>query len=246
MDTQQYDLTKIGRVIDVSAVRTDVTLAELDHLVSIARHYNCICTFAMPCFTEYLVEQLRDTPQTMVGGVVGFPSGADTTPAKVFMAKELIAAGCRELDMVIQVGALKSGQYERVSDDIRAVVAAAEGIPVKTILEISYLTDEEIVRASELAVAAGAAFVKTGTGWAPKATTLHTIQLIKRTVGDAAQVKAAGGVRDLDTLLQMMAAGCNRFGIGIRSAVTILEEAYRRAGAAVPVLTAESSRNDTY
>lgn len=223
------DLSQIGRMIDISAVRTDVTLGEIDNLVEVAKQYHCICTFAMPCFTPYLVEKLADTPDTITGGVVGFPSGADTSAVKAQTAKELINAGCLELDMVINVGALKSGRPDIVKDDIKTVVTAAAGIPVKTILETAYLTDEEIARGSQIGVEAGAAFIKTGTGWAPKPTTVETIRLIKSVIGDSALIKAAGGVRDLDTLLAMVEAGCSRFGIGLRSAAAILQEAHRRA-----------------
>lgn len=240
------DLKQIGRLIDVSAVRTDVTISEIDKVVEVAKKYNCICTFAMPCFTHLLIERLKDTPDTMVGGVVGFPSGADTTSIKVATAKEMMALGCRELDMVINVGALKSGKYDIVSDDIKAVVNAADGLPVKSIIEIAYLTDDEIAKASEIAVKSGVTFVKTGTGWGPKPTTVETIKLIKSVIGDSALIKAAGGVRDLDTLLEMEREGCSRFGIGIRSAVSILQEAYRRAGIETTDSTEGISKNDKY
>ena len=105
---------------------------------------------------------------------------------------------------------------------------AADGVPVKSIIEICYLTDDEIKKASELCVKAGVTYVKTGTGWGPKPTTVETIKLIKETIGDDALIKAAGGVRDLDTLIAMAEIGCNRFGLGVRSAGTILEEAKKR------------------
>lgn len=166
----------------------------------------------------------------MVGGVVGFPSGADTTFVKVADARDLLAAGVDELDMVINVGALKSGRYDQVRNDIRAVVDAGQGTPVKAILEIAYLTRDEIRRGSLLAVEAGASYIKTGTGWAGKPTTVDTIRLIKETVGDSAKIKAAGGVRSLDVLLEMVDAGCSRFGIGLSSALKIIEEARMRLG----------------
>jgi deoxyribose-phosphate aldolase len=240
------DLKQIGRLIDVSAVRTDVTIDEIDRVAEVAKKYNCICAFAMPCFTELLAEKLEDAPNTITGGVVGFPSGADTTSVKVITAKEMIALGCKELDMVINVGALKSGRYDIVHDDIKAVVDAAAGIPVKSIIEIAYLTDDEIARASEIAVKAGVTFVKTGTGWAPKPTTVETIKLIKSTIGNSAYIKAAGGVRDLDTLLEMVKEGCSRFGIGMRSAISILQDAYSRAGVETTDSTAGISKNDKY
>lgn len=226
----QISLREIPRVIDVSAVRTDVRIDELEEIIRACKHYRFICAFAMPCFTRYLAEGLAAEKDIMVGGVVGFPSGADTTSIKIATAKEMLDAGCDELDMVINVGALKSGHYEEVERDIRAVVDAAGGTPVKSILEIAYLTDDEIARGSEIAVRAGVTYVKTGTGWASKPTTVDTIRLIKKTIGDSALIKAAGGVRTLDTLLAMIDAGCSRFGIGLRSVMSIMNEVHLRLG----------------
>ena len=227
-DTMDYE--KIGRMIDVSAVRTDVTLEEVNKMIAIVRDYQCICASPMPCFTRYTVEQLANCKDAVVTGVVSFPAGAESTFIKVATAKHLISLGCRELDMVMNVSAMKSGIHQMVEGDIRAVVEAAGGIPVKVILEVCYLTDDEIRRASEIGVKAGATYIKTGTGWGPRPTTVDTIRLIRQTIGGAALIKAAGGVRNLDILMEMKAAGCNRFGIGVRSAIAILQEAYARAG----------------
>ncbi len=217
-------VSQIAKMIDISSVRTDVAIDEIDEIVEACKKHKFICAFAMPCFTHILVEKLRDVKDVMVGGVVGFPSGADTTSIKIATAKEMMSVGVSELDMVINVGALKSGKYDIVRDDIKAIVETANGMPVKSILEVAYLTDDEIARASLIAVEAGVTYVKTGTGWASKPTTVDTIKLIKKTIGDSALIKAAGGVRDLDTLLKMTDAGCNRFGIGLKSALKIIDE----------------------
>lgn len=223
-------LKNLNRMIDISGVRTDVTLREVEQIVAAAKHYHFLCAFVMPCFTRRLVDMLKDSPDILVGGTIGFPSGADTTGIKVATAKEQIAAGVDELDMVINVGALKSGLYTMVEDDIKAVVEAADGRPTKCILEFAYLTEDEIRKGAELAVKAGIDFVKTGTGWAEKPTTVDTIRLIKSVVGDSAKIKAAGGVRDLDTILAMCGAGCSRFGIGLRSIISIMKETDNRLG----------------
>lgn len=228
------NLLEIPRVIDISAVRAAVEMEEVDRIVDAAKTFKFICAFAMPCFTRTLVEKLADEPDVKVGGVIGFPSGADTTFIKCATAKEMMSMGVDELDMVVNVGALKSGKYDLFRDDIRAVVEAANGMPVKSILEIAYLTDDEIKRGAELAVQAGVTYVKTGTGWGPRPTTVDTIKLIKSTIGDAAYIKAAGGVRTLDDVLNMMDAGCDRFGIGLSSVMNILQEAYDRSGVPMP------------
>lgn len=220
--TNSYE---IARMIDVSAVRTDASLDEIEAIAQACKREKFICAFAMPCFTGHLVDLLKDEAEVRVGGVVGFPSGAETTNIKKATAREHIRTGVDELDMVINVGALKSGLYDQVKEDIRAVVGTAGPIPVKCILEVSYLTDDEIRKGSLLAVEAGAAYVKTGTGWGPKPTTVETIRLIKSTVGDSIRIKAAGGIRSLKTLMEMADAGCSRFGIGLKSAEAIMNEA---------------------
>ena len=222
------DAKKIARMIDISTVKAETTVAEIDRMAEIAKAFRFRCAFAMPCFTKRLVGLLSEEGDVKVGGVVGFPSGADTTSVKIATAKEMIAVGVDELDMVINVGALKSGLYEEVSNDIRSVVETAKGLPVKCILETAHLTEDEIRRGASIAVRAGVAYVKTGTGWAHKPTTVETVKLIRSEIGDAARIKAAGGVRDLDTLLAMHAAGASRFGIGISNALSIMKEAYAR------------------
>ncbi len=240
------NLLKIPSMIDISAVRTDATLSELDKIVAAARLHKFLCVFAMPCYTAELVKTLKNDPDILVGGVAGFPSGADTTSIKVATAKEMINVGVDELDMVINVGALKSGRYDAVKEDIKAVVDAAAGMPTKSILEISYLTDDEIKRGALLAVEAGVTFVKTGTGWGPRPTTVEHIKLIANTIGDSAQIKAAGGVRDLETILEMINAGCSRFGIGLSSALKIVDEIYRREGIKTGVNLGATGTDDNY
>ena len=228
-------VAQLARMIDLSAVRADVEMAEVCRLADVARQYRCVCAFVMPCYLPELKRLLADAPDVGIGGVVGFPSGAPSTATKAAEAREQAAQGATELDMVINIGMLRSGRDKYVEDDIRAVVEAAGGLPVKAILEAHYLSDEQIVRACGIAVRAGAAFVKTGTGWAETGATLHNVALIKSAVGDKAQVKAAGGVRDLDTVVEMIRRGVSRFGVGLDSGVKILHECAALPGGAVEV-----------
>ena len=214
----------LPRMIDISCVRADNTMEELRAMVNLAKERQFICCFSMPCFTDWLADALKEEKNVLVGASVGFPSGAVSTSGKVLDVKEQKAFGCREFDMVINIGALKSGLYDVVEKDIRAVVEAAEGFPVKVILEVTLLTEDEIKRASEIAVRAGASFVKTGTGWTGKPTTVEHIRLIKSIVGNDAYIKAAGGVRTLQDIVSLINAGCSRFGIGLKSIRNILEE----------------------
>lgn len=216
---------ELSRSIDISCVKANHTLNEIDNMLEVAIKNKFVCVFTLPGFTHYIVEKLKDEPEIMVGGTVGFPTGCDTTATKVFQAKELLAMGVDELDMVINITQMKSHNYNKVYEDIKAIVDVAEGKTVKAIIETGYLTDDEIRIASELAVQAGVTFVKTGTGWANQPTTVDHIRIIKEVVQHRANIKAAGGIRSLDTLVQMKNAGCDRFGIGVISALKILEEA---------------------
>lgn len=230
MELSVYDL---ARMMDLSAVRTDVDIAEIEHLAAQARRYRAICAFVMPCYASEMRRLLEDMPDVGVGSVVGFPSGATATAIKAAEAHDLVNQGVDEIDMVINVGWLKSGRRDDVREDIRAVVDAAQGKPVKTILECHYLSVDEVRIGAELAVEAGVAFVKTGTGWAPTGATLENVQLLKSVVGNRAGVKAAGGVRDLDTVMEMIRRGVTRFGVSAESGVKILEECAVRPGGVV-------------
>ncbi|HEX2986522.1 MAG TPA: deoxyribose-phosphate aldolase [Caproiciproducens sp.] len=218
-------LKNLSRVIDISCVKPEHTLSDIDRMADEAIKHRFVCAFALPSLTPHLIARLKGEADISVGGTVGFPSGCDTTESKVFQAKELLRMGCGELDMVVNIAGVKSRRYGDVSRDIRAVVDAAGGVPVKVILEVALLTDAEIVRAAEVAADAGAAFVKTGTGWCSKPTEVRHIRLIRQAVQERAKIKAAGGIRDLNTMLEMAKAGCDRFGIGLDSALKILRQA---------------------
>ncbi|MFO7908064.1 MAG: deoxyribose-phosphate aldolase [Pirellulaceae bacterium] len=220
----KLDVRKLARMMDLSAVRTDVDVVEVRRLAEACKKHQCICAFVMPCYMAELKEMLRDEPEVRLGGVVGFPSGARTTTVKVAEVREHLSVGAAELDMVINVGWLRSARDEDVENDIRRVVDAARGTPVKVILEAHYLTDEQIVRGCQIAARAGAAFVKTGTGWAPTGATLHNVELMKSAVGDAVELKAAGGVRDMQTVAKMIRLGVTRFGASLSSGTALLEQ----------------------
>ena len=218
---------EIARLIDISAVRADSTRQDVEDIIDGAIKHNFICVCPMPGMLPLVFEKLKDHPQIGIGGVVGFPSGGETTASKQFQAKELKEAGCNEIDMVLNIGKLKSGMLNDIEDEIRQIKAAVSPLPLKVIMEVVLLTDEEIKTASSIILKAGADYIKTGTGWAG-ATTLHHMNLIKETVGDAIKLKVAGGVRTLDTLQEMYQMGVSRFGIGYKSALSIMEECINR------------------
>ncbi len=213
---------EIAKMMDLSCVRADSAIEEIEQAAVAAIKYGCICVFSLPAHTSYLASLLKDNPEILIGGVVGFPDGGATTRSKVQEAIEQIELGAGELDMVLNIAWLKAAQYDKVEEDIKKVVEAAGKVPVKVIFECHYLNDEEIVKACEISIKAGATFVKTGTGWAETGATLENVKLMSDTVGSRCKVKAAGGVKDKETLLEMNKRGATRFGIGVRTALAIL------------------------
>lgn len=219
------NVRELPRIIDLSCVKAQSTLQERELMVRLAKEHNFVCCFSMPCFTEWLVNELKDCPQTVVGAPVGFPSGADLTSTKVQTALVQQQLGCQEFDMVINVGALKDKNYKMVQDDIMAVRETVAGKIMKVILEVPYLSEYEICKGAEIVAKCGATFVKTGTGWGPTPTTVEHIKLLKSVVGNSCKIKAAGGVRTLRQIEEMIDAGCERFGIGVNSTISIMKEA---------------------
>lgn len=220
----------IAQMFDLSCVRTYSNEKDIKELVECARQYDCGHVSVMQCFIPEVKELLKDRPDIKVVGNVSFPSGSDTTSLKVFQAGEMVAAGCDEIDMVMNVGWLLSGRYEAVEEDVKAVVSAAGGLPVKVIIEISCLEPKFVQKACEICMSAGAAFVKTGTGWMPRGTTTDDIKLIKATVGDKIKIKASGGIRNLETLAEMYKLGAVRFGVNLKSGKAILDECIEMGG----------------
>lgn len=151
--------------------------------------------------------------------VIGFPLGANTSATKAFETADAIGLGAQEVDMVINIGALLCGDTATVLSDIQAVVQAAQGTTVKVIIETCYLTDAQKVTACELALQAGADFVKTSTGFGTGGATAHDVALMRHVVGDALEVKASGGIRDYDTAMAMVAAGADRLGVSASLAI---------------------------
>jgi deoxyribose-phosphate aldolase len=225
----------IARMMDVSAVKPDSSEADVLAMIEVVKARRCVACFSMPSFTPLLVEHLADHEDVAIGGVVGFPSGNVTTETKVAEAVQLRRMGCDELDMVINVGLLKSGRYAAVGADVRAVREAAGDLPLKVILECHYLSDDEVRKACHLCVQAGVAFVKTGTGWTAPAATADRIRIIKEAVGDRCGVKAAGGVRSLELLVELYRLGATRFGVSAGAAVEILNQCAALPGGVVEV-----------
>lgn len=211
----------LANMIDHTLLRADATKAEITKLTAEAKTYHFASVCVNPTWVAYAAEQLKGT-EVKVCTVIGFPLGASTSAVKALEAKDAIASGATEIDMVINIGALKDGNNELVENDMKAVVeAAANKALVKVIIETCLLTDEEKVTACELAVKVGADFVKTSTGFSTGGATEEDVALMRKTVGDRAGVKASGGVRNLEDMNKMIEAGATR--IGASSGVKIME-----------------------
>lgn len=201
----------VNKLIDHTLLKQDATSIEIDQLCVEAKEYDFMSVCVNSSYVKRCVSNLKDT-DVKVCSVIGFPLGMSTTETKIFETQEVIAAGATEVDMVINVGALKDKNDKYVLNEISQIKRACGKNILKVIIETALLTEEEKVRACKLAVEAGADFVKTSTGFSTAGATVKDVKLMKDTVGDKAEVKAAGGVRTTEDLKAMVEAGATRIG----------------------------------
>lgn len=230
---EAYRLSRIARLLDHTLLKPDAGQAQIAQLCAEAAGHGCASVCVNPRWVATAAAELHGTP-VLVCTVIGFPLGATTTTAKRAEAAGVLRLGADELDMVIDIGALKDGDDARVRLDIRSVVelAHAAGARVKVILETALLNDEQKERGCRLSVEAGADFVKTSTGFAAGGATAEDIARMRRVVGETVGVKASGGIRTYSQLLAMVAAGASR--IGASASVQILQQAAAAATAQHP------------
>ena len=225
-----YTLEQVAKTIDHSILKPDFLTKDIEEGCALALKYD-VATVCIRPMDVALTAKLLKGSDVLVATVIGFPHGTTTTVAKVAEAVDAVRNGAVELDMVLNISALLSGDYELVESDIRAVVEAARAelaaVSIKVILETAYLNDEIIVKACNLVESAGADYVKTSTGFAHEGATLHNVKLMKQTVGDRLKVKSSGGVKTLDQLIDYMDAGVTRSGCSATAAV--LEEFIAKA-----------------
>ena len=229
----------IAKAIDHSLLRPELDDAFVADGCRLAAKYDVASVCVRPADVVRAASILRGS-DVAVGTTIGFPHGNHLTAVKVFEAERALEQGATELDMVIQIGALKSGRDSDVETDIRAVVdvAHASGAIVKVIFENAYLTNEEKIRACHLTEAAGGDFVKTSTGFAPSGATLDDLRLMRANTSPHVKVKAAGGVRTLDALLAVMELGVTR--IGTTATETIIQDFRARKAGESPTVGASS------
>jgi len=219
IETLEY--RDVAKTIDHSLLRPELDLDTVRQGVELALRYDVASATVRPADVAWSADLVAGS-DVLISTVVGFPHGSHTTATKAAETEELVAAGADEIDMVLNIARLISGDDSYVERDIGEVVAAAQGRLVKVIFENAYLDDDQKIRACELAAAAGAGFVKTSTGFAASGATIEDLKLMREHSPDHVQVKAAGGVRTLDALLEVMNVGVTR--IGATATETILED----------------------
>jgi deoxyribose-phosphate aldolase len=216
--TITYD--QLAKVIDHSLLRPELTEVEVIAGCQLAARYHTATVCVKPCHVKLAKEVLKDS-DVLVSTVVGFPHGSNLTSIKVAEAQQAMDDGALELDMVLNIGQLRSGKTDEVREDIQAVcdVAHARGAKVKVIFENAYLTDADKVTACQLCEAAGADWIKTSTGFSPSGATLADLRLMRANVSEKVQVKAAGGIRTLPALLEAIDTGITRCGATATAAI---------------------------
>ena len=216
------ELRRMLRTIDHTLLRQTATMADIRKLCAEAREYGFASVCVQPVYVAACRNLLDDAPHIKIACVVGFPMGENVTEAKVFETKRAIADGADEIDMVICISAVKNGEYGYVKREIKKVVKAARGNPVKVILETSLLTRDEMLKAAACARDAGAAFLKTSTGYFGGGATADDVRALKSVSKGKCAVKASGGIRNAETFREMLDAGADR--IGTSSGTAIAEE----------------------
>jgi deoxyribose-phosphate aldolase len=206
------NLEELALLIDHSKLHPATTEDELQSFCELVNMHKFAAAYVLPVNLRYVSSRIRNGV-TKLGTGIGFPFGTATSRTKLFECEEVIGLGAEEIDVVINIGALKSGIFNRVRHELEKIVTLSSPLIVKAILEVSYLTDEEIFEGSKLCCDAGVAFVKTGTGFGSRVTTLNDVRIMVDAIGGRTGVKAAGGIGDIDTLLAMYRLGVTRFGV---------------------------------
>lgn len=219
--SKEWTKATIAKTIDHTILKPTATAEQIRELCAEARANRFASVCVNPCWVPLVAKELNNS-DVLVCTVIGFPLGANPTDVKVEETKWAVKNGAQEVDMVINMGALKGRDYKTVEDDIRAVVKAAGKATVKVIIETCFLSNDEKRIACEAAMKAGAHFVKTSTGFGSGGATVEDVNLMRKTVGDAMKVKASGGIRSYHDAIAMLEAGADR--IGTSSGVAIVAE----------------------
>ncbi len=215
-------LSALPRHVDISCVQAQHSLDDLRRLADIARRHDFVAAHVLPNWVPVMRQLLADST-TLTGSPVGFPSGGPTTATKVAEARELLGLGAQELDVVAAVGRIRSRDYAYLVRELSEIVAEVDGrVPLRVILEVGHLSDDELRLAVDAAVEAEVPWIKTGTGWSGIPTTVHHVEVIAERAAGRAKLKAAGGIREIDTIRRMAELGVERFGMNTAAAITAI------------------------
>lgn len=210
--------------IDISAVRTHHTQADIQEIVDYAKQYKFINVHVLPSWIKVLAPMLKDEPDVYVGAPCGFPSGASTTETKIIEAQQMILDGVEEMDIVMNVGKFKNKEYDYVLAELRQIIGLKKDyMKTKVLIELNCLDDSELEAACRIVIDSGADFLKTGTGWVPGTANIDRIRTIKKIVGSDVKIKAAGGIRTRAEFDELLEIGVDRFGINTKSAIDIIK-----------------------
>ena len=220
---------ELSKMIDVSVLKPEADIKEIEEMCKVAKSYNFKVVYALPWYIP-IIRNLLESTEVKIGAPIAFPFGGVPTEVKVYETIKYLDLGATEFDMVINLGALKSGDYKLVYKDIEEVVKAAQDYVVKVILELPYLEENEVIEACKIAEDAGANFVKTSTGFAGYVPKVKDIYLMKRALRSNTQVKVAGGIRTIEQVFDLIKAGVTRFGVNMKSAIDIIENFSQKYG----------------
>lgn len=218
---------EFANILDMSALHETASIDEIDYMIDTAIRYHIHCIGCGKAYHPYIIQKLKEKgvyDEISVVGGGGWPTGHWMLDVKLFAIKKCMEIGDKEFDLMTNIGYIKSKMWDEYRDEIRQARELTKGYVLKAIINAPQLDDPEIVKASQICAEEGVDFIKTDTGKSPNPTTIHHVRLIKATVGDKCQIKAAGGVRTPEQVMEMMEAGVTRFGISYKNAVKILEE----------------------
>ncbi|RKF18785.1 deoxyribose-phosphate aldolase [Alginatibacterium sediminis] len=225
MKAQQHVVvSNLARMIDLSAVQAQHQQRDIEAVAKLARHYDLISVHVLPVWMPLLSQLLNTSPLVRPAGPVGYPSGGHVIATKVAELKQLIVDGAQEVDCVVNIGKVLTGDFEYIEQELVALVAAAGEVPAKVILETHYLNEAQIRRVCDIAITAGMTWIKTSTGWAESGATVEKVSIIADQVKGRIGIKAAGGIRDLELIKQLYALGVRRFGLSLSTATMVLSQ----------------------
>lgn len=222
------DLSRLPRFVDISCVQAFHGQADIEQLAERAREGDFVSAHVLPSWISF-ARGLLEGSRTLVGGPAGFPSGGSLPDVKLREVQRLLDAGAQEIDVVVNIGRLRSGLYDDVTRELEPIVLLVGGeVPLRAILEVGYLDDEQVVEGARAAVKAGMRWIKSGTGWSGRPTTSHHIALMAEGALGKAELKAAGGIRSLETVEAMIDLGVTRFGMNADAAMDLAAQASAR------------------